>query len=425
MACLYDRMKSRIYDQFYANAKLIVCLSTSTSINLTDNQVQSSTSNADSMNKNSTVVNNKKGRKPKPKKFKSKTSSSGYDSMKSKAVKFKYLFTREDKRFEFVKGIPSKSEVFVGRVEVSYKPNFSKLWKTLVSYVLANFQFTHEKRRDVSAELNMFGSPSRVQVAKKLGKSLFERSLACAEYYVNHIFNDYDHRVVGLSGKVRLPILFLRFCGLLDQNQKSEQMSNSKSYLFITPKGFELPSEIETNQRPKNFAKLLRQGKVTKEDSFSRPRLIIKSHSDFLEQLVLLRNLFDIMDPTMNVDFDIQDQIPDRLSFLSCIASESDGRINVLMSDNHPSELDICETVLFQPSYTISGVPTHCKGSISYGIDSEMLDYLGLRYWESVFGEKGVTSTSRIEVSSVDGSAPRVHSLLNVVEDVHGTDTGE
>jgi len=350
---------------------------------------------------------------------KKNSSMDNSENFVSKVTKrFKYLFTRPESRYEFIKGIPSKSEVFVGKVSVYYAPKFDKLWKTLVSYVLANFQFNHEKRRDISTELNMYGQSSRVQVAKKLGKALFERSLACAEYYVNNVFTDYDHRIVGLSGKVKLPLLFLRFCGILDQNNKSEIIPGSKSYLFISPSGYELPDEIETNKKPKNYSKLLKSKKVKATDIFTRPRMKIQSPSDFLEQLVLLRNLCDIWDPTLNIDFDIQDQKPDNVSFLSCLTSEKDGKFEITLSDNHASELDICESVLFQPTYDISGVPNHIKGNITYNVDSEMIDYLGLRYWESVFGEKGITSTSRLEVSSVESSSTKAHSLLNVQEQI-------
>lgn len=342
-----------------------------------------------------------------------------------KLSKFKFISSKQRQRYELVRNIPSKSEVFLGRVTSSYVPQFERLHKSLVSYTLANFQFNHEKRRDISTELEMKGNPTRVQVAKKLGKSMFELALACAEYYTQNVLNELEHREVGLDGKIKLPILFLRFCGILDRKNRTEKLDSSDSYLFIRSKGVSLPDLIRTSKKPKYWDELVKDGIVDSDGPFYRYRTKIFDPDDFVENLIKLRNIFEILDPSMNVDFNIYEDKPVTTSFLSCLVSESDDSYAVIHSETLPSELDVTESILFGVKYEIRKLPAHCQGNILYNIPKDMSHYLGLRYWECVFGEKGITAVSRLETSSFSFDPGKAYKQLNVAETVAESVTTE
>jgi len=327
--------------------------------------------------------------------------------------KLKFLTPRISRRYELVEGIPSRSEVYVGRVSCSYNPDIELLRSSLVSYILSNFQFEHVRRRDLSIELGLGPHARRIDVAHRLGNHLIEHSLACAEYYSENVISDIEHANVGLLGKITLPIFFLRFTALFDKQYKTFPIPDSSSFVFITKTGCTLSDYVLTKKKPDD------SDKSPDENGFyRRSRFKINSMFEFVKELALLRNLVHVFDPTLNVDFDLYNDIPVLDTFLTCTILNKPDSIIVKHSESLPSSLDVTESFMLAPNYQITGIPLHLQGSIEYTIPSSMTEYLGIKYWEALLGQKGITSVSRLEATSVPFNTTRAQQFLNLPEQI-------
>lgn len=331
-------------------------------------------------------------------------------------TRFKFLCPRLSRKYELVQGIPSKSEVYVGKVRTFYKPMFEVLRQSLTSYILANYQFEHMRRRDLGIELGVGPHARRVDVAHRLANYLVERSIALAEYYSESIQTEQDHANVGLLGLTNLPIFFLRFSAMLTKEQKAFPIPESSSYVFLDPQGYELPDKVLTRVKQESQS-------PDAQGYFKRDRFKITDKFNFVKELALLRNLCGILDPTLNLNFNIYETMPVLDSLLSCDVRMNNG-IDVIHSETLPSMLDTTESILFGVRYEIEGIPRYLQGTMIYQIDKEMLQYLGLKYWESVIGLKGITSTTRIESIAQPMSESIASSILNIPESVSSREDG-
>lgn len=322
------------------------------------------------------------------------------NNKKSKVINqnFKVLNTINLSVYNIVQGISSRVEAIFGKVRVSMRPLVTTLHKTLFKYIVMNNTITFQTLKSISLELGIKDA-TKTHLLNAFAKRYVEKSLLLAMYYVEHINTkissaEYRHMETTTYGNRKYPLLMLKFISIIGFNKRVQRFGENSSFLEIDREVFKYPAVRISGGVEVDFKK-------------------IESDQDFIMDLENLVNATELIDTNLNQVVDLCSDFPVYDNLLSCIPTEVNGVRGVLHSTNIPTEIELCESILFGLSYNITGVPEHLVGSIFYSVPEIYDQLLGIKYWENLLGGKSIPTESKLVSSAPDYDTDAYKEIAN------------
>jgi len=331
-----------------------------------------------------------------------KQKSKGRGISRANDSAFKVLNLTLSNKYSIFDNMPHKLRSYFSKVKATYSLNFDLLHRGLSLYLLSNSKITQQLRKDLAIELRLEGKPTRADILLRLSKVMIERSFALAKYYTENVSDYRDHLSLGIHLKRKYPCLFLKFLGVMRQVERTAKIPNSSSYIFIEN------SKIKSDYQ------------ITSKEGL-RDVYSISSKFEFFKELETLTELFNVYDPTLNLDFNLMEELPTLGSYLSCLVKKTDSGYELTHSDKLPTAFEAAESILFCVDYDLSGIPSKLIGSHVYDVPIDLEDYVILEFWKEFYASKGVTAISSMEAASVPYDISKVNTKLNIVEKLSKT----
>lgn len=322
---------------------------------------------------------------------------------------FKALNTINLSVYNIVQGLSSRVEVIFGRVKVSVKPMIVTLAKTLFKFVIMNNTMTYQSLKSLSLELGLKDA-NKVNILNAFSKRYVEKSLLLAIYYVKYINTrissaEYRHMETTTFGVRKYPLLMLKFISLIGFNKRVQRFGENSSFLEIDRETFTFPST-----------------KISKGEIIDFEE--IKDDMGFIVDLENLVNASELVDANLLQSIDLCTDFPVYDNLISCIPCEINGVRGVKHSTSVPTEIELCESILFGINYKITDVPEHLIGSIFYQVPEVYDQLLGIRYWENILG-KTIPTESKLVSSAPDFDSGTYKEIANRPSSISTITQGE
>jgi hypothetical protein len=316
--------------------------------------------------------------------------------------KLKFLTITMSNRYSIFEAVPHKLEAYFSKIQATYNIDFDKIHRSLTLYLFSNTKITHEMRRDLSIELRMDGKPTRADILTRLSKVIIEKSYALAKFYVSDIVDLRDHQSLGIANKRKYPNMFLKFLAIMRQVERTDKIPNSSSYAFIDKNIIKSTNKISSKEGKRNV-------------------FAINNKFEFVRELESLTELFDRYDPSLNLDFNLIEEIPNLTSYLSCLIEKDENGYRLIHSDKIPTAFEAAESMLFDVNYKLEGIPSRLQGRHIYNVPKDLEDYVFLEFWKEFFATKGVNAIASLEVTSVPYDVESVREKMNITEQRSGS----
>jgi len=331
-----------------------------------------------------------------------KQKSKGRGISRANDSAFKVLNLTLSNKYSIFENMPHKLRSYFSKVRATYSLDFDLLHRGLSLYLLSNSKVTQQLRKDLAIELRLVGKPTRADILLRPSEVMIERSFALAKFYTQNVSDYRDHLSLGIHLKRKYPCLFLKFLGVMRQVERTAKIPNSSSYIFI-----------EKSKIKSDF-------KITSKEGL-RSIFTISNKFEFFQELETLTELFNVYDPTLNLDFNLLEELPTLGSFLSCLVKKTESGYELIHSDKLPTAFEAAESILFCVDYDLTGIPSKLIGSHVYEVPKDLEDYVILEFWKEFYASKGVTAISSMEAASVPYDISKVNTKLNIVEKLSKT----
>jgi len=322
------------------------------------------------------------------KNFKKRVTKSGSNKGRlvtnNKQLELKLFRRRLQRSYSIITGVSARSEQFVCNVRVSMDINIPLLKTGLFRCLSQTHKIDFNVIRSLCPEVGLKPGTSRSDLLTVMSSVIVRELIKCATYYQNNVTTEIDHIRYGLSESRRLPIPFIKFLSFIGLRDQYLSIPDSKNFVFITR------GDVS----------------ITSEDTIQ----LINTELEFFSSLEKLVYIFDIIEPSLNTNFNLYENFPVMESLLSCQHSVESREILIQHSDRIPTEIEACQSYILGLKYNFDGVKLNHLGDEIYTVPIEFEPHLGFKFWEDMLSISDITSVSKLQSFGSD-----YKTLSNVV----------
>jgi len=315
---------------------------------------------------------------------KSESNKRRFKTNNNKQLELKLFRRRLQRSYSIITGVSARSEQFVCNVRVSMNINIPLLKTGLFRCLSQTHKIDFNVIRSLCPEVGLKTGTARSDLLTVMSSVIVRELIKCAVYYQNNVTTEIDHIRYGLSATRRLPIPFIKFLSFIGLRDQYLSIPDSKNYVFITRGDVVIASKDEIQ--------------------------LITTEIEFFRSLEKLVYIFDIIEPSLNTNFNLYENFPVMESLLSCQHSIESEEILINHSDRIPTEIEACQSYILGLKYDFNGVKPNHIGDEVYAVPIEFEPHLGFKFWEDMLSISDINSVSKLQSFGSD-----YKTLSNVV----------